>query len=80
MAALQHDDPIPGVAGWAGLILAAPLVSCYVGQALVQVGLFQAFFLLTSDCHPLQGPVTTARTRWKPAGDGGFEGILVIFC
>ena len=80
MAPLQHNDPNPGVSGQAGLVLAAPLAPSCVGQALVQVGLFQASFLLTSDCHLLQGPVTAARTRWKSAAEGGVGAILVTFC
>lgn len=45
---------------WAGL----GCTSC-VGQALVQVALFQTSSLLISECHFPQGTVTAARTRWK---------------
>lgn len=78
MAPLQHNDHNPGASGGAGLVLAAPLAPSCVGQALAQAGFFQAFFLLTSVCHLLQGPVTAS--SWNSATEGGVGAILVTFC
>lgn len=64
--------------GWAGL--GCTTGSSCVEQALVRAGLFQASFLLTSECHLLQSTVTAARTRWKPATEGSIGAILVTFC